>query len=199
MKTLQIPPCTCKINAVQLLISCSAQGPRASPRIWGSSRGAAEDKNQQPVINTATSSGGSPTSANAFSSDKPQQQVSSVGRDPARTSAVNAHAILGITGIFRKPRCHHGNRFRLPIVMHRHMCSKPAHSGRQPRCKLLAGGHAAGLRAVSINSLAFLNIFAGCLNESPGMEMEEKKGVPILSFFLGGAIQFRERIHRDPP
>lgn len=83
---------------VQLLISCSAQGPRGSPSLPGSTQGTVEERNQQLVINTATDSGGSPTSANAFSSGEPQQQVSSASRDPASTSVVNAHAILGIVG-----------------------------------------------------------------------------------------------------
>lgn len=48
------------------------------------------------------------------------------------------------------------------------------------------------------NSSPFLDIFAGHLNESPGMVMEEKKRIPILSFFPGGAVQFREGVRGDP-
>jgi len=39
--------------------------------------------------------------------------------------------------------------------------------------------HTAWLRAASINGSAFLNIFAGRSNESPGTEREEEKGVAV--------------------
>lgn len=55
-----------------------------------------------------------------------------------------------------------------------------------------------GVASLLANSSPFLDIFAGHLNESPGMEMEEKKGIPTLSSFPGGAVQFGEGVRGDP-
>lgn len=101
---------------------------------------------------------------------------------------------------FRKTRCHHGDGFRLHIAMHG-VSAPELCTGGGDDTELLSGGcvaahHAAGLRAVSISSSAFLSIFAGLLNESLVIKIQEKKGVPIPSLFPGGTVQFREGASR---